>query len=190
MKILLVQIKNFENNSLESKIKSFFESRNYEVFIKTFDLSVPELIPGILLQESRSAEYMIGVGLAGFFVLSETDSNSRIVINPWLSPSKKLSQRESISQDLLSTLKKMESKTYDLVDTEMRAVAYSIFSPNADTSDKDLFLKIYGRNMAGINNYSLMEDENLFLELEKALKYFEHITSLTYWKHMPGYIKI
>ena len=190
MKILLVQIKNFENNSLESKIKSFFESRNYEVFIKTFDLSVPELIPGILLQESRSAEYMIGVGLAGFFVLSETDSNSRIVINPWLSPSKKLSQREAISQDLLSTLKKMETKTYDLVDAEMRVAAYGIFTPDAGTCDNSLFIKIYGRNMAGINNYSFMEDEDLFLELEKALKYFEHITSLTYWKHMPGYIKI
>ena len=186
VKILLVQIKDFENISLESEIKSFFENKNYEVTVKSFDLSALEIIPEVLLQDSFSVDYMIGVGLAGFFVLSETDSNSRIVINPWMSPSKKLSQRESISQDLLSTLKKMENKTYDLVDAEMRVANYGIFQSNADTYDKDLFPKIYGRNMAGINNYSLMEDENLLLELENALKYFEHISSLNYWNYMPG----
>ncbi len=37
MKILLVQIKGFENNSLENEIKAFYESKNYEVISKTFD---------------------------------------------------------------------------------------------------------------------------------------------------------
>lgn len=56
---------------------------------------------------------MVGIGLAGFFVLSETNSNSKIVINPWMSPSQKLSQKETVSYDLLTTLKKIETKTYD-----------------------------------------------------------------------------
>ena len=127
MKILLVQIKSFENISLENEIKSFFESRNSEVFVKNFDLSEAAKIPEVLLKDSLSIDYMIGVGLAGFFVLSETNSNSRIVINPWMSPSQKLSQKETISQDLLTTLKKIETKTYDWVDAEMRVAAYGFF---------------------------------------------------------------
>lgn len=31
-----------------------------------------------------------------------------------------------------------------------------------------------------------MKGENLSLELEKTLKYFEHIVSLNYWDYMPG----
>ena len=112
---------------------------------------------------------MIGVGLAGFFVLSENNSNSRIVINPWMSPSQKLSQKRTISNDLLRTLKKIETKTYDWVDAEMRVATNGIFSSDAGSCDKDLFLKNYGRNMNRVENYS-MEEENLCLELEKALK--------------------
>ena len=81
MKILLVQIKDFEN-SLENEIKFFFERKNFEVISKKFDLSDAAMIPEILLKNSVSIDYMIGVGLAGFFVFSETNSNSRIVINP------------------------------------------------------------------------------------------------------------
>lgn len=187
MKILLVQIKSFESISLENEIKSFFESRNSEVFVKNFDLSEAAKIPEVLLKDSLSIDYMIGVGLAGFFVLSETNSNSRIVINPWMSPSQKLSQKETISQDLLTTLKKIETKTYDWVDAEMRVAAYGFFTPDAASCDKDFFLKIYGRNMNGFNNYSLMEEGNFCLDLEKALKYYEHIASLgSYWDYMPG----
>lgn len=115
MKILLVQIKDFEN-SLENEIKFFFERKNFEVTSKKFDLSDAAKIPEILLKNSVSIDYMIGGGLAGFFVLSETNSNSRIVINPWMSPSQKLSQKETVSNDLLRTLKKIETKTYDWVD--------------------------------------------------------------------------
>ena len=138
------------------------------------------------MKDSVSIDYMIGVGLAGFFVLSETNSNSRIVINPWMSPSQKLSQRRTISNDLLRSLKKIETKTYDWVDAEMRVATYGIFTHDADTCDKDLFLKIYGRNMNGVDNYSLMGEDELFGELEKTLKYFEHIASSNYWGHMPG----
>lgn len=113
MKILIVQIKDFEN-SLENEIKAFFESKNFEVISKTFDLSETAMIPELLLNDSVSIDYMIGVGLAGFFVLSETNSNSRIVINPWMSPSQKLSQKRIISNDLLRTLKKIENKNLRL----------------------------------------------------------------------------
>lgn len=84
---------------------------------------------------------MIGVGLAGFFVLSETNSNSRIVINPWMSPSQKLSQKETVSYDLLTTLKKIETKTYDRVDAEMRVATNGFFTHDADSCDKEMFLK-------------------------------------------------
>lgn len=184
MKILLVQIKDFEN-SLENEIKAFFESKNFEVISKKFEVSEASMIPELLLNDSVSIDYMIGVGLAGFFVLSETNSNSRIVINPWMSPSQKLSQKETVSYDLLTTLKKIETKTYDRVDAEMRVATYGIFSPNAGSCDKEMFLKTYGRNMNRVENYS-MEEENLCLELEKALKSFEHIASSNYWNYMPG----
>ena len=190
MKVMIVRIENFTNSQTEDLIKSFFESRNYEVIVKSFDISVAAEIPEVLLKNSLSIDYMIGVGLAGFFVLSETNSNSRIVINPWMSPSQKLLQEEDFSQNLLSILKKLEAKTYDWVDAEMRVAAYGIFTSDADTFDKDQFLKIYGRNMAGINKYSLMEEENLPQKIEKSLKYYEHIASLNYWNYMPGYIKI
>ena len=186
MKILLIQIKGFENNSLENEIKTFFESINFEVKNKAFDLSETAKIPEVLLKDSVSIDYMIGVGLAGFFVLSETNSNSRIVINPWMSPSLILSQKENGSHDLLTILKRIGMKTYDWVDAEMRVATYGIFTHDADTCDKDLFLKIYGRNMNGFENFSLMKEENLFEELEKSLKYFEHIASSNYWNYMPG----
>ena len=69
MKILLVQIKDFEN-SLENEIKFFFERKNFEVISKKIDLSEASKIPEILLKDSVSIDYMIGVGLAGFFVLN------------------------------------------------------------------------------------------------------------------------
>lgn len=186
MKILLVQVKGFENNSLENEIKAFFESKNFEVKDKIFELSEAAKIPEVLLKDSVSIDYMIGVGLAGFFVLSETNSNSRIVINPWMLPSQNLSYIESVSPDLLFTLKKMELKTYDWVDAELRTAVYGFFQPDANSCDKDIFLKIYGRNINGVNNYLLMEEDEFFMKLENALKYFEHIASLNYWSHMAG----
>lgn len=179
MKILLVQIKGFEN-SLENEIKFFFESKNFEIKCKSFELSDAAKIPEVLLQDSVSIDYMVGIGLAGFFVLSETNSNSRIVINLWFSPSQKLSQKRTVSNDLLRTLKKIETKTYNRVDAEMRVATYGIFTHDTDSCDKEMFLKNYGRNMNGVDNYS-MEKENLCLELEKALKNFEHIASSNYW---------
>ena len=184
MKILLVQIKDFEN-SLENEIKFFFERKNFEVVSKKFELSEASMILEFLLKDSVSIDYMIGVGLAGFFVLSETNSNSRIVINPWMSPSQKLSQKRTVSNDLLKTLKKIKTKTYDRVDAEMRVATYGIFTHDADSCDKEMFLKNYGRNMNGVENYS-MEEENLCLELEKALKYLEYIASSNYWNYMQG----
>ena len=145
MKILLVQIKDFEN-SLKNVIKAFFESKNFEIKCKSFELSDAAKIPEVLLQDSVSIDYMIGVGLAGFFVLSETNSNSKIVINPWMSPSQKLSQKRTISNDLLRTLKKIETKTYDWVDTEMRVATYGIFTHDADSCDKEMFLKNLWKN--------------------------------------------
>ena len=131
-----------------------------------------------------SIDYMIGIGLAGFFVLSETNSNSKIVINPWMSPSQKLSQKRTVSHDLLKTLKKIETKTYNRVDAEMRVATYGIFTHDADSCEKEIFLKTYGRNMNGVDNYSLMGEENICLELENVLKYFKYIASLNYWNYM------
>ena len=81
-------------------------------------------------------------------------------------------------------MKKIETKTYNWVDAEMRVATYGIFSPNAGSCDKEMFLKTYGRNMNGVDNYSM--EENLCSELENALKYFEHIASSNYWDYMPG----
>ena len=112
---------------------------------------------------------MIEVGLAGFFVLSENNSNSRIVINPWMLPSQKLSQKRTVSNDLLRTLKKIETKTYDWVDAEMRVATYGIFTHDANSCDKEMFFKTYGRNMNGVENYSM--EENNYLILENAFKF-------------------
>ena len=131
-----------------------------------------------------SIDYMIGIGLAGFFVLSETNSNSKIVINPWMSPSQKLSQKRTVSHDLLKTLKKIETKTYNREDAEMHVATYGIFTHDADSCEKEIFLKTYGRNMNGVDNYSLMGEENICLELENVLKYFKYIASLNYWNYM------
>ena len=151
MKILLVQIKGFEN-SLENEMKFFFESKNFEIKCKSFELSDAAKIPEVLLQDSVSIDYMIGGGQAGFFVLSETNSNSKIVINPCMSPSQKLSQKRTVSNDLLRTLKKIETKTYDWVDAEMRVATNGIFSSDAGSCDKEMFLKIYRKNMNGVDN--------------------------------------
>ena len=182
MKILLVQIKDFEN-SLENEIKAFFESKNFEIKCKSFELSDAAMIPELLLNDSVSIDYMIGVGLAGFFVLSETNSNSRIVINPWISPSQKLSQKRTISNDLLRTLKKIEMKTYDWVDAEMRVATNGIFSSDAGSCDKEMFLKTYGRNMNGVDNY-FIEEEILTNVLEKSLEYFAHIRKQGDWQSL------
>lgn len=184
MKILLVQVKGFENNSLENEIKAFFESKNFEVKDKAFDLSEAAKIPEVLLKDSVSIVYMIGVGLAGFFVLSETNSNSRIVINPWMSPSQKLSQKRTISNDLLRSLKKIETKTYDWVDAEMRVATYGIFTHDADSCDKEMFLKTYGRNMNGVDNFSLMKEDKFTTTLEKTFEYFTHIRKQGNWQSL------
>ena len=126
---------------------------------------------------------LIGVGLAGFFVLSESNSNSRIVINPWMSPSQKLSQKRTISNDLLKTLKKIETKTYNRVDAEMRVATYGIFTHDANSCDKEMFLKNYGRNMNGVDNY-FIEEEILTNVLEKSLEYFAHIRKQGDWQSL------
>ena len=40
--------------------------------------------------------------------------------------------------------------------------------------------------MNGVENYSLMGEENIYLILENTLKYFKHIVSLNYWDFMSG----
>ena len=65
MKILIVQIKSFEN-SLENEVKAFFERKNFEVKCKAFDLSEASKIPEVLLRDSISIDYMIGAGLQAF----------------------------------------------------------------------------------------------------------------------------
>ena len=132
------------------------------------------MIPELLLNDSVSIDYMIGVGLAGFFVLSETNSNSRIVINPWMSPSQKLSQKRTISN---------ETKTYNRVDAEMRVATYGIFTHDANSCDKEMFLKNYGRNMNGVDNY-FIEEEILTNVLEKSLEYFAHIRKQGDWQSL------
>ena len=102
-----------------------------------------------------------------------------------MSPSQKLSQKRTISNDLLKTLKMIETKTYNWVDAEMRVATNGFFIHDADSCDKEMFLKTYGRNMNGVDNYS-MEEENIYLILENALKYFKYIASLNYWNFMPG----
>ena len=146
------------------------------------------MIPELLLNDSVSIDYMIGVGLAGFFVLSETNSNSKIVINPCMSPSQNLSYIEFVSPDLLFTLKKMELKTYDWVDAEMRTAVYGIFQPDANSCDKDIFLKIYGRNMNGIDNFSLMKEDKFTTTLEKTFEYFIHIRKQGNWQSLALFL--
>lgn len=82
-------------------------------------------------------------------------------------------------------MKKIETKTYDWVDAEMRVATYGFFTHDADSCDKEMFLKTYGRNMNGVDNYSLMGEENIYLILENALKYFKYIASLNSWNYMP-----
>ena len=82
-------------------------------------------------------------------------------------------------------MKKIETKTYDWVDAEMRVATYGIFTHDADSCDKEMFFKTYGRNMNGVDNYSMAGDK-LFKKLKKTLKYFELISSSNYWKYMPG----
>ena len=79
----------------------------------------------------------------------------------------------------------MKTKTYDWVDAEMRVATNGIFTHDADSCDKEMFIKTYGRNMNGVDNY-FIEEENLCLELENALKYFKYIASLNYWDYIPG----
>ena len=65
----------------------------------------------------------------------------------------------------------------------MRVAKYGIFTHDADSFDKEMFFKNYGRNMNGVDNYS-MEEENIYLILENALKYFG--ASLNSWDYIPG----
>ena len=58
-----------------------------------------------------------------------------------MSPSQKLSQKRTVSNDLLRTLKKIETKTYDWVDAEMRVATNGIFTHDTDSCDKEMFFK-------------------------------------------------
>ena len=81
-------------------------------------------------------------------------------------------------------MKKIETKTYDWVDAEMRVATNGIFSSDADSCDKEMFLKTYGRNMNGVDNYSLMGEEILTNVLEKSLEYFAHIRKQGDWQSL------
>ena len=71
-------------------------------------------------------------------------------------------------------MKKIETKTYNRVDAEMRVATYGIFTHDANSCDKEMFQKIYRRNINGVDNYS-MEEDKLSIPLEKSLEYFVHI---------------
>ena len=86
MKVMIIVIKDYEKTHEENAVKLFFEGAGAEVVIKTFEISSPDKITNASLSEINSVDYMIGVGLAGFFVHSEAKSNSRIVITPWMTP--------------------------------------------------------------------------------------------------------
>ena len=58
-----------------------------------------------------------------------------------MSPSQKLSQKRTVSYDLLTTLKKIETKTYDWVDAEMRVATNGIFPTILTAAIKKCFKK-------------------------------------------------
>jgi hypothetical protein len=97
---------------------------------------------------------MIRIGLAGFFILVETNSNAKIVINPCMM----LYCLSGFSAEYQRLLRQLEEKTYSMADAEMRVATYGIFTKEADVQDKDVFMKIYGRNMCGKNNYCMDVD--------------------------------
>ena len=169
MKALLVQIKTYENEFLENEVKTFFEQKGGEVLIETYDLQNLKAIPSKLLALSNSFDYMIGIGLAGFFVLAETNSNAKIVINPCMTPS----DLPGLSAESQTRLRQLEEKTYSWADAEMRVATYGIFTKEADVRDKDVFMKVYGRDVGGRDNYCLDVD-GVLCGLDDAVGYFNH----------------
>ena len=170
MKALLVQIKTYENESLENAIKNIFEQKGDELLIENYDLQNLEEITSKLLALSNSFDYMIGIGLAGFFVLAETNSNAKIVINPCMTPS----DLPGFSAESQTHLRQLEEKTYIWADAEMRVATYGIFTKDADARDKDVFMKVYGRDVAGRNNYCMDADgvHGVNESIENAVWYF------------------
>ena len=179
MKVLLVRIQNYENESLENKIKTFFEQKGEDFLIESFDLQNLEEIPSKLLALSNSVDYMIGIGLAGFFILAETNSNSKIVINPSMTPS----ELPDLLTEYQAPLQHLEEKTYSWVDAEMRVATYGIFTKESDEQDKAAFMKVYGRNIAGRNNYckDFTELQDINLCIENGFSYFRYIKSTVNW---------
>ena len=93
-------------------------------------------------------------------------------------PSMKSNDKEDSKYNNFS----LEEKTYSWADAEMRVVTYGIFTKDVDVRDKEIFVKIYGRDMCGMNNYCIKEkligQQNLKFRIEESTKYFEHICSL------------
>ena len=65
----------------------------------------------------------------------------------------------------------------------MRVATYGIFTHDANSCDKEMFLKNYGRNMNGVDNY-FIEEEILTNVLEKSLEYFAHIRKQGDWQSL------
>ncbi|MGN0751243.1 MAG: hypothetical protein ACI4LS_12235 [Treponema sp.] len=84
-------------------------------------------------------------------------------------------------------MKKIETKTYNRVDAEMRVATYGIFTHDANSCDKEMFFKTYGRNMNGVENY-FIEEEIQTNVLEKSLEYFAHIRKQGDWQSLDFFI--
>lgn len=199
MKALFVHGLGSDKNSTTGKnIKSILNEYNIDVITESFDLLNPTETMRRIRSYSNSVDYIIGTSLGGFYVLAETNSVSKIVINPCMLPSIEIPKLENVSDNLIAEWEKMEDDTYSSVDGEMRTVTFGAFGSNDELfSYKSEFMKIYGRKIKGFNNHVYlsakhkMSYDELEYSLLVALEYFDNlIKPMTESRLLERYVNI
>lgn len=184
MRALFVHGLNSDKNSSTGKIvKEVLADLGIEVIVDTFDLLDPSATREKIKTFVPKINFLIGHSLGGFYVLAETSSVAKIVINPCMFPSAEIPNLARVPDELKKRWERMEDVTYtDYVDAEMRSCAFGIFAKSDELfSYLDTFKDFYGRPSAGKINYVSVEGghrlgrDGLELPLTEAVSYFENL---------------
>lgn len=184
VKALFVHGLNSDENSTTGKlVKKILAEFNIEVLTETFDLLNPHSSIEKIDNLVSDVDMIIGHSLGGFYVLFETTSIPKIVINPCMFPSIEIPRLTTISDDLIKKWEKMENFYLKYIDAEMSSCTFGIFAKNDELfSHIDAFKEFYGKTNAGMLHYDLIEGnhrltkDELEMPLIKAVSYFEELS--------------
>lgn len=166
-----------KNSDTFKKLKKEFPEYNW--ISDTFDLYAIDTTSNKIckLIHENNVKLLVGSSLGAFYVLADTSSIMKIIINPCMYPSEVIPKIDKISIQTLKKFNQKEQLIYNsnIIDNETRASIFGIFGKKDELfSFKSNFQKLYGTsNCLEVSDKHRLSQQNLVSSVHQALEYFK-----------------